>query len=32
MMSSHSYSGQFIITDPKIEKPTESNSETSCCS
>ncbi len=32
MMSSHSYSGQFIITDPEIEKPTESNSETSCCS
>jgi len=32
IMSSHSYSGQFIITDPKIEKPTESNSETSCCS
>ena len=31
MMSSHSYSGQFIITDPEIEKPTESNSETSCC-
>ena len=32
MMSSHSYNGQFIVTDPKIEKPTESNSETSCCS
>jgi len=32
MMSSHSYSGHFIITDQKIEKPTESNSETSCCS
>ena len=32
IMSSHPYSGQFIITDPKIEKPTESNSETSCCS
>ena len=31
IMSSHPYSGQFIITDPKIEKPTESNSETSCC-
>jgi SAM-dependent methyltransferase len=32
IMSSHSYSGQFVITDPKIEKPTESNSKTSCCS
>ena len=32
MMSSHSYSGQFIITDQKIEKPTGNNSETSYCS
>ncbi|MBJ78377.1 MAG: ubiquinone biosynthesis methyltransferase UbiE [Nitrospinae bacterium] len=31
MMSSHSYAGQFIITDPETEKPAESNSESSCC-
>jgi ubiquinone/menaquinone biosynthesis C-methylase UbiE len=31
MMSSHSYSGQFIITDSNIEKPAEDNSEITCC-
>ena len=31
LISSHSYSGQFIITDPAIEKPTENGSESSCC-
>ena len=31
LMSSHPYQGQFIITDPEVEKPTENNSETSCC-
>ncbi|KMP12527.1 ubiquinone biosynthesis methyltransferase UbiE [Candidatus Nitromaritima sp. SCGC AAA799-A02] len=29
LMSSHSYTGQFIITDPETEKPAES--ESSCC-
>ncbi len=32
MMSTHSYAGQFIITDPEMEKPVEADSETSCCS
>jgi arsenite methyltransferase len=31
LLSSHSYKGQFIITDPEIEKPTEINTESSCC-
>ena len=31
IMSSNSYSGQFIITDSSIEKPAEDSSETSCC-
>ena len=31
LMSSHSYGGQFIITNPEIEKPAENNSEPSCC-
>lgn len=31
LMSSHSYRGQFIITDSKIEKPTETDPESSCC-
>ncbi len=32
ILSSHSYNGQFILTDPQIEKPTGNTSETSCCS
>ena len=31
LLSSHSYKGQFIITDPETEKPTEINTESSCC-
>jgi len=31
LLSSYSYAGQFIITDPEIEKPAKTNSESSCC-
>ena len=31
IMSSHSYSGQFIITDSNIEKPAGVNTEITCC-
>ena len=31
IVSSYSYKNQFIITDSKIEKPTDDSSETSCC-
>lgn len=31
LLSSHSYSGQFIVTDPNTEKPAESEPESSCC-
>ena len=31
IMSSHSYSGQFIITNPETESLEEKSSETSCC-
>ena len=31
IISSYSYKNQFIITDSKIEKPTDDSSETSCC-
>ena len=31
LLSSHSYAGQFIITDPEMEQPAKANPESSCC-